>query len=499
MLAKSCAHEQTQKNLVERDLCTSFRHHLHRTTAEWCDVGQVTTDILPDDILIYIFNVYVKGKQKEEWRILVHVCQRWRALVFGSPRHLNLQLFCSIGTRVPTKLKIWPALPIVVCHYDFRGKNVNNLIAAIKHNDRVCKVDFRSLFDRRQVEKIVSVMQVPFPELKKLKLTFDEWSTSAVPVLPDLFLGRSAPRLQHLGLEGFSFPGLPNLLLSTTSLVSLELRRIPHSWYISPDVMVAHLSALTSLKLLTLDFDLHQSRPDREPENRHSSPPTRTLIPALTQLKFEGLNEYAEDLLARIDTPRLDNLDITFYSETVFDISHLSQLISRSAPKFQAPDEVRVTFSDDHITTTLPFPAPGYGRLVLGILCGQSAGQLSYLIQLCRLLMPTFPTVERLYVCQYGNCWRQRWKHGIQHSHWLQLLHLFPDAKDLYISSEITTYIVPVLNKLVGERTGEVLPALENLFFHEYEELSGPTAIEDFIAARELSGHPIGVSRWFAH
>jgi hypothetical protein len=392
---------------------------------------------------------------------------------------------------------MWPALPIAVHHSDFRGKKVDNLISAIKHNDRICNIDLRYFYDEQQLEEIVSVMQVPFPELTNLKLTFDEWSTSTVPVLPDSFLGRSAPRLQHLELEGFSFPGLPNLLLSTTGLVSLELRRIPHSWYISPDVMVAHLSALTSLKLLILEFEFHRSRPDRE--NRHSPPPTRTLIPTLTRLKFEGANEYAEDLMTRIDTPRLDNLDITFFPETIFDISHLSQFISRRVPKFQAPDEARVTFSDDHITTTLSFPAPGYGRLVLGILCDESAGQLSSLIHLCRPLMPTFAIVERLFLSQYGNCWRQRWKHGIQHSHWLQLLHLFPDAKDLYISSEITTYIVPVLKKLVGERTTEVLPALRNIFFHEYEELSGPTSIEDFIATRELSGHPIAISRWFAH
>jgi hypothetical protein len=213
-------------------------------------------------------------------------------------------------------------------------------------------------------------------------------------------------------------------------------------------------------------------------------------------LKFEGINEYAEQLLNRIDTPQLDNLDMIFFNETVFNISHLSLFISRHVPKFQAPDEARVAFSDEHITVTLSFPAPGYERLVLGILCDESAGQLSSLTQLCRSFLPAFAMVERLYICQYGHSWPQRWKHGIQHSHWLQLLRFFADAKDLYVSREITIFIVRVLKKLVRERTTEVLPALQNLFFHKYEALSGPTAIEDFIAARKLSGHPITVSRW---
>jgi hypothetical protein len=494
MLAKHYALGQTQKNLVERDRCTSFRNYPRRTTADWCHLGQVTIDILPDDILLCIFNVHVNGTYKrEEWRTLVHVCRRWRTLVFGSPHHLNVQLFCSIKTPVPAKLDIWPALPIVVYHHDFRVQELDNIIAASKHNDRVCKIDFCLPSDIGQQEKIVSVMEVPFPALTNLKLTLDVMDRTA-PVLPDLFLGRSAPRLQHLELDGLSFPGLPNLLLTATGLVSLALRRIPHSWHISPDAMVTHLSVLTRLTSLILEFEFRRSRPDRE--SRHFPPSTRTLIPALARLKFEGVNEYAKQLLNRIDTPRLDKLDMIFFNETVFNVSHLSQFISRRTPKFQAPDEARVAFSDEHIKVTLSFPTPGYERLVLGILCDESAGQLRSLTQLCRSFLPAFAMVERLYICQYGYCWGQRWKHGIQHSHWLQLLHFFTDAKDLYVSREITIFIVRVLKKLVGERTTEVLPALQNLFFHKYEALSGPTAIEDFIAARELSGHPIAISRW---
>jgi len=395
------------------------------------------------------------------------------------------------------KLDIWPALPIVVYQHCFPEQNPDNLISAIKHNDRVCEIDFHSFFDRGQLEKIVSMMQVPFPALTNLKLSFNEWGIEAVPVLPDLFLGRSAPRLQHLELDGFSFPGLLNLLLSTTGLVSLELRGIPHSWYISPDAMVTHLSALTRLCSLTLEFDPRGSHPDRE--SRHSPPSARTLLPALTQLNFEGVNKYAEDLMTRIDTPQLDNLDMTFFNDTVLDISHLSQFISRHVPKFQAPNRALVAFSDDHIAATLSFPAPRYERLVLGILCDESSGQISSLIQLCRPFLPAFAMVERLYIRLDEFGWPQRWKNGMQHFHWLQLLYLFTNAKDLYVSSKVTAYIVPVLKKLVGERATEVLPALQNLFFHEFEVLSGPTAIEDFITARELSGHPIAVARWLSY
>jgi len=85
--------------------------------------------------------------------------------------------------------------------------------------------------------------------------------------------------------------------------------------------MVAHLSTLNRLESFTLEFEFYRFRPERE--SRHP-PPTRTLIPALTLLKFKGAKGYAEDLVTRIDTPRLDNLDATFFNEN--RIRHLKSL-----------------------------------------------------------------------------------------------------------------------------------------------------------------------------
>jgi hypothetical protein len=111
-----------------------------RTPAHRRDVGQVAIDKLPDDIFLYIFNVYVNDPyfffKTDMWVKLVHVCQRWRNLVFGSPQHLNLQLLCTARTQVTKKLDIWPALPISVEEYVSGTLSIDNIIAAIKHNDR---------------------------------------------------------------------------------------------------------------------------------------------------------------------------------------------------------------------------------------------------------------------------------------------------------------------------------------------------------------------------
>lgn len=474
------------------------------TTADQCDVGQVAIDILPDDILLCIFNVYMKDPHVGEvWHTLVHVCRRWRTLIFGSPHHLNLKLVCTARTPVTEKLDIWPALPIVVYYRFYPRQKLDNIIAAIKYNDRVCKIDFPVVFDLPQLEEVLSVMQAPFPALTDLTLVLFETAT----VIPDLFLGGSTPRLQRLYLECVPFPGLPKLLLSATHLVSIHLRNLHHSCYISPDAMATCLSALVRLKTFVLEFESPQSRQDRE--SRHLPPPTRTLLPALTLLRFQGVHEYVEELMARIDAPLLHCLYITFFNETVVpNIPNLSEFIHR-IPKFQALDDARVTLSNDEVRVTL---ADGEVKvthfddevrftisegLVLGISRDISVGHLSSLARNCRPFLPALGIVEQLYIYGDGSS-RPLWRWPeIQHSHWLELLHLFTGAKNLYLSEDLVPCISPVLRQLVGERTTEVLPALQNLFLHEFQQRRPvKEGIESFIAARQLSGHPVAVRSW---
>jgi hypothetical protein len=102
----------------------------------------VTIDVLPDDVLLHIFDVCFPEKpgsfipdRTEVWQELVHVCRRWRELVFQSPRRLDLQLLCTAGTPVVKMLDIWPVLPLVI-RVDSRS-DMENISAALKHSDRI--------------------------------------------------------------------------------------------------------------------------------------------------------------------------------------------------------------------------------------------------------------------------------------------------------------------------------------------------------------------------
>ena len=141
----------------------------------------------------------------EAWQSLVHVCRRWRSLVFNSPRYLNLQLYCTPKTPAKDALGIWPALPLLIAGNMALLSGTDNIVAALGQSNRVCQVILQ--LAGWQLEEILAPMQVPFPELTELRL----WSYDSSPVMiPDSFLDGSAPRLRSFELEGISFPGLPN-------------------------------------------------------------------------------------------------------------------------------------------------------------------------------------------------------------------------------------------------------------------------------------------------
>jgi hypothetical protein len=76
------------------------------------------------------------------------------------------------------------------------------------------------------------------------------------------------------------------------------------SAYFPLATMATSLSALPKLETLFVDFEYPTRYPERR--NRPPPPPTLFILPALTELQFQGDSEYFEVLVAHIDAPLLD-------------------------------------------------------------------------------------------------------------------------------------------------------------------------------------------------
>jgi hypothetical protein len=452
-------------------------------------------DVLPDDVLLEIFNFYVNMRLwgskggVETWQSLVHVCRRWRSLVFRSPRRLNLRLFCTPKTPAKDTLDVWPALPLIIKGTMASSSWADNIIAALEQSNRVCQVFLVGL----RLEIVLAAMQVPFPEMTNLLLeSHDE--TPVIPV-PDSFLGGSAPRLQYFSLFDIPFPGLPKLLLSANHLVSLSLFRIPHSGYISPEAIVALISVLSSLESISLGFQSPQSRPDWQ--GRSLPPPKRSILPALNTFFFKGVTEYLEELVTGIDTPQLHRMDINFFNQIDFDCPRLAQFIN-CTPTLRALDEARVQFDDFTACVNFRYRTSQsrLDGLKIAISCGEPDWQLSSIEQVCNFSLHSISTVEDLYIERLYP--QLVWKDdGIENTLWLELFLPFTAVKNLYISKESVPGVAAALEELVGIKITEVLPNLENIFVEELEA-SGlfQENIGQFVAARQLSDHPVTISGW---
>ena len=445
--------------------------------------------MLPENVLLDIFCFYKEDHDQPypvwKWHLLVHICQRWRQLVFASQLRLDLRISFSSRNLVGKDLGIWPVFPICVdfdCHSDRRdGNNApseDNIVTVLGHVDRVCYV--RLGVTGSELGKISGAMQKPFPVLTTLRIISKDGDA---PVLPAEFLGGSAPRLQEIHLDSIPFPALPTLLLSTSDLIEVDLWSTPPTGYISPEAMVACLAALPRLHTFAIGFRSATSRPDQI----HPPPVMRTVLPALTRFNFRGATEYLEDLVSRIDTPQLDAIHISYLIELVdFRVPQLARFIGRSvSPKLTQFRYAQITFYSNVVIFNMshhangPYPNPAYSIFYQGI-----AWPVLHIARLLNHVSATLTNVVRL---------KLEVLHQLEGpdnvGSWLHLLQQFPTVHTLHVSRKLSGCIALVLESITGESVAEVLPSLGLIYLADQPASS----VEKFVASRRLSDRPVTV------
>ena len=467
-------------------------------------------EVLPDDGLLEVFDFYrmygeslfpPRIKTTWKWHVLAHVCQRWRRIIYASPRRLDLQLICTRGTPVRKHLCCWPAFPISIDFFSditSDGTRIgvilgpaeeDNVIAALEHPGRVRRVGLT--LTPSQLLKVSTAMQGSFPALTSLRLRSIHGNGL---VLPDDFLGGSAPRLRNISLLGIPFPELPTLLSSASDLVELRLGRIPEAGYISPVSMAVCLGALTRLETLLIGFQ----SPTCRPSPRHTPPLTRTVLPALTEFRFRGVTEYLEDFVAQIHAPRLLDLKITYFNQLDFQVPQLSQFLRRQEILNPARlnnvhlefsrSETCIKLTSSYQTPSRYSPPEGPG-LDLQILSEGPDWQTSHLNQMLRQCFVELSDMDHLSV---GDEFSGPDQHdGMDDTESLELLSLFTSVKSLLISEKMAGYITHMLDRATSEVDTELLPAL--CLLHIRPGYQSAASVEEFLSLSKLSRQPITI------
>ena len=385
-------------------------------------------------------------------------------------------------------LDVWPELPVYLHAFDYPKKARDKVVAALGLNHRVSGIRLEKT-SAKGWGTFAPLLQRPFPVLTHLWV---KPHLSITRPISRAFLGGSAPCLRDLVLVGIPLPALPELLSSATSLVRLWYNDIPHSGYIPPQAMVTGLSALTRLESLSLTIQSPRDFPGRA--IRILPPHTRTLLPALTDLRFQGASEYMEVLATQIDAPSLESLVIAFY-RGVLEVSELGKFVRR-ADKLSLVDRAEVTLEPDCISVKRSQEVL-VGRvdpktLILNPACPDWDFRPLNFAKFCALFFPTYSPFERLQIDVPFF-----WQDVIDDPKWLELLCPFNTMKHLRLDGSVTPPVLKLLKGLAVERSMEVLPALEVVFIpglqyfgHMREEFS------EFLDARQLSGHPVSIHGW---
>jgi hypothetical protein len=407
-------------------------------------------------------------------------------------------------------LEVWPTVPLFIRDVHGIDEGLDNILEFLEHGDHVERVELFNL-DSLTMDDLLEVMQRPFPELTVLSL---QTRGSHGSVFSDSFLGESSPRLRYLDLCGISLEGLPKLLLSAPSLVDLHLLNIPLSGYISPETTVTALSTLTSLESLWLRFRSPLSRPDWASE--HPPPLTHAVLPVLTYFRFSGTCEYLDDFVARIDTPELEYLDITFLNRNHFNAPQFIQFITRT-PAFEALDKAHFVFEDAATGVKLKSHFREF-KIKIPIHCEDFFLQLASLGKLCTSCLPSLSTLEDLYIYSNLNIninsqtdgpdWQDKVEDDfacsllarLQVWHWLEFLEPFAAVSNLYMCKLVAKLIAPALQDPSLNRGTEVLPTLQNIFLEGDGDgvrlRRVEKGIKRFLAARERSGNPVDNFYW---
>ena len=453
---------------------TPFAWRLQRLLIKY-NIYPTTVDILPDDALLTIFLLCNDASSSDLswWQPLVHVCRRWRHIIFASPLHLNLTLMCTARTPARLSLDIWPPIPIAL-HFTTYGPDdygeAENIIAAMKRPDRINYIRLENLMFLN-FWRLTRRMETPFPALTYLSLRPGDGMPDLDDcTLPDMFLGGSAPSLQTFSLCHIQFPALPKLLLSTTQLVTLRLSSVPTLRHMSPREIVTCLAALPKLKQLDITHF------DKFPDPDQSSLRTRVVLPSLTSFYFNGICGHLEDLVAQIDTPMLQTLSLTL--GVIIRAPQLLRFIS-CAEKLKPPTRAVFVFGQSRLLLKFT-PSDGVEFSTNDY---HSADQFTAMSLLCLSLSPLLSRVERLY---FGHSLPPSTQDFVDSEHWLNLFRPFIAVQSLCVPKKAWPRVELALRALSEPRATEVLPELRTLYLEEPPE-EAKKSIESLISERGLT------------
>jgi len=429
--------------------------------------------------------IFPQWENASWWYKPVQVCRRWRYLILASPARLDLHLICTYGTPVADMLAYSPPFPLIINYLDYgldpSTEDEDAILLALQCRDRVRRIGLST--PAPNLLKLMNGIDGQFPALERLFIwprTKDDTSL----MIPPTF---QAPHLGMLSLSHAYLPLGSALLRTTVGLLTfLVLLDVPLSAYFQPSYLVAQLPFMPHLERLSIGFK------SPIPTRRVERQPLHTLIePCVTLplriLYFRGVNAYLEQLLARINSPLLEVLQIHLFNQISLTFPYLLQFINR-IERFKFSFS-RLVFHREVVSLMAECWEGGLADpFHVAIDCRHVDWQLSAVAQIIDALAPILSTAEGL-ALRHQHGLSSEWHDEIDHTQWRNLLRPFSGVKVLYVAEGLIGQLSQSLRSEDGEQPLELFPELRELVY--YKEGDASDAYTSFIAAHQIAGRSV--------
>ena len=448
---------------------------------------------LDDDSLLQIFSCYRLDDEENwylrlGWLMLIHVCPRWRNLIYDSWSHLDMCLLLTNDSPSMDALSHLPPLPLII-HYSDRTRTITrkdegNIYLGLQQHDRVRRVVLQA--PSSKLRMWLKPMNKLFPRLGDLSLlsttTESEEMSQAFPEL------LRAPKLHRLSLHGISLPKGLSLISSTAALSTLSLT---HIRYFPPRHLVAQLQGLPHLEELSIGFAIPIPLTNSEGELL-SAPITPVTLPTLRRLTLRGEDVDLDNLVAQINTPLLEQLSLSLLLDLEFTLVNLAKFIHRTE-RFECLI-ARVIFDKDGASIDAGhYEQRVGGKLSLYINCKSLDWQINSTTQVCTALGKVLSAVEDLTLDLEVDGMPSDWEKSLDSNLWHELLLPFICVKKLRIGSSLKFELSQSLDSVAGGLVLELLPELQELEV-QLEIGHSKKVFSLFVETRESVARPIHLS-----
>ncbi|KAF8484039.1 hypothetical protein DFH94DRAFT_337870 [Russula ochroleuca] len=480
------------------------RQGIPQDTAWLPKVANLTINNLPDELLVEIFDFYRQDKPdnvsdyhwwsiKLEWFKLIHVCKRWRTVVFASSSRLDLCFVLpKTGGHMKTILsRHFPPLPIDIrtnrAILANQAKDVARIYSALKHPDRIRRVSF--IETTTVLDKLLKAIKFPLPALESLELR-DKYDRALK--IPATFLKGSYLHLRTLKLHPIrvSLPTISRLLSSVPALTCLCLLIDTNVASGPPPAMLLLLSHLQGMPCLRR-LDLELTRFFGEPSQPTNSKENFTLS-NLTSFRYRGHSAFLNTLIAGFTAPSLRDIFIRLHDMILSPIPHLSRFIEDTKEHCRA---VQVDLEQASFRLLLlgpgPFEYAGHDSLHFTLSSPLSPESMT---QMSSAFYSKLITTEELTVNFLDDADAEE-----EVIPWRRFFLQFPRVKALRMYGTNNRRVASALHQDYGEHNLAILPALEEIELcmsssSTSEDHASELAIfEPFVSARQQAGLPVKV------